>query len=294
MTTAPDSEQPVTPATRDLFDRRRRALRRARRPGLRGDWFGEQMGLQLLDRLSDVTRTFEDVLVIGARCPWLVEGLTSVPATAAARMSFIEQSDTLAARFGAINGEEDHLPVEPESFDCILWPGGLESVNDVPGALLRCRLALRGDGLLLGCFPGDGSFPLLRQIMRQTDSDVAVARMHPQLDARAMGDVLAKVGLTMTVVDCDRLTLSYAALDDLVADMRAAAWTNMLSGDVIPISRSGLQSAKAAFVATSENGRAMEQLRMVHFSGWSPHPDQPKAARRGSATISLAQALKAK
>ncbi|QJQ33660.1 methyltransferase type 12 [Sphingomonas lacunae] len=252
------------------------------------------MGQQLLDRLGDLTRTFANVLIIGRRCPSLIAGLAAIPATSNAQISFIEQSATLAERFGVIIGEEDQLPVEPDSFDCILWPGGLESVNDVPGALLRCRLALHGDGLLLGCFPGDGSFPLLRQVMRHSDGDVAVARMHPQLDARAMGDVLAKVGLTMTVVDCDRLTLSYASLADLVADLRSAAWTNMLSGAVRPITRQGLDWANSAFAAASDNGRALEQLRLIHFSGWSPHPDQPKAARRGSATMSLAKALRAR
>jgi hypothetical protein len=253
------------------------------------------MAQQLLDRLGDVTRTFDDVLIIGARCASLLDGLGSIPATANARITLMEQSPALAKRCGAVQGEEDALPVEPESYDCILWPGGLESVNDVPGALLRCRLALRGDGLLLGCFPGDGSFPLLRHIMRQSDSDLAVARMHPQLDARAMGDLLSKVGLTLSVVDCDRLTLAYTSLADLVADLRAAAWTNMLDGKALPVTRGGLRLAQAAFAdATAENGRAMELVRIVHFSGWSPHPDQPKPARRGSGTMSLARALKAK
>jgi hypothetical protein len=295
MTYNPRTHQDAPQDNRDLFDRSRRAMRRARLTGARGDWFGEQMAQQLLDRLGDVTRTFTDVLVIGARCPSLVDGLASIAATAGACVTIIEQSRALADRSGVAQGEEDNLPVEPESYDCILWPGGMESVNDVPGALLRCRLALRGDGLLLGCFPGDGSFPLLRHVMRQSDGELVVARMHPQLDARAMGDLLSKVGLTMSVVDCDRLTLAYASLTDLVADLRAAAWTNMLHGTVIPMTRTGLRMAFAAFAAaTGESGRATEQLRIVHFSGWSPHPDQPKAARRGSATVSLAEALKAK
>lgn len=281
-----------TEAPRDLFDRHRRALRRARAIGPRGDWFGEQMGAMLLDRLDDLSRSFSNVLVIGARNPALIAGLAHGKATSGAAVSVVEPSALLAAKVGAIVGAEDRLPVEPDSYDCILWPGGLESVNDVPGALLRCRLALRGDGLLLGCFVGDGSFPALRAALTTADVARPVARMGPQIDTRAMGDLLTRTGLTMGVADTERLSLSYANLDALVGDLRSGAMTNVLAGDVHRFRRSDWQTARAAFAAQAgEDGRTVEQVRFVHFSGWAPHPDQPKPARRGSATASLAAAL---
>lgn len=278
--------------TADIFSRERRALRRARSTGPRGSWFDDQMAEMLLDRLGDITRQFEHVLVIGARCPLLLRGLKSVPATANAQISVVEQSSRLAESKSAIWGDEDKLPVDPQSFDCILWPGGLESVNDVQGALLRCRLALKDDGLLLGCFAGDGSFPLLRSILHGSQSERIVARMQPQIDTRSLGDLLAGAGLSLAVTDTDRLTLSYATLSDLVADLRAAAWTNMLAGEVHPFSRAELSHAIDLFDASrNASGRCVEQLRLVHFSAWAPHRDQPRPARRGSGTISLTKAL---
>ena len=290
--TAPAEPAPAD-TDRDLFDRRRRATRRARAVGPRGDWFGEQMSAMLLDRIEDVTRTFERVLVIGSRTPALVDSLARLKATAGAEVTIIEQSDALAATSGATVGEEDRLPIEPESVDCILWPGGLESVNDVPGALLRCRLALKGDGLLLGCFPGDGSFPALRETLRIMDGEKAVARMHPQIDTRAMGDLLSRIGLTMAVADTEKLSLAYAALPDLIADLRAATWTNLLKGPLHPVSKAEFAAACLGFASAGDaGGRTVEQVRIVHYSGWAPHPDQPKPARRGSATVSLKSALK--
>lgn len=290
--TAPADPAPAE-TDRDLFDRRRRAARRSRRPGPRGDWFTDQISDMLLDRLEDLTRTFDRVLVIGARAPALLDGLRRIKATADAQVTMIEQSAALADAFGAMTGEEDRLPVEPESMDCILWPGGLESVNDVPGALLRCRLALKGDGLLLGCFPGDGSFPALRETLRAMDGAKAVARMHPQIDTRAMGDLLSRVGLTMAVADTEKLSLAYASLPDLIADLRASAWTNLLKGPIHPISKTGFAEACRAFSAAHDtSGRTVEHVRIVHYSGWAPHPDQPQPARRGSATVSLKAALK--
>lgn len=251
------------------------------------------MGSMLLERLSDVTRQFDDVLIIGARCPDLVNGLAAVTATAKARVTIIEPSPGLAQSQGAIQGDEDHLPVDPESFDCIIWPGGMESVNDVPTALLRCRLALKGDGLLLGCFPGDGSFPMLRRILNEDQGDRIIARMQPQIDTRSMGDLLTKIGLTMAVADTERLILSYQSLGDLVGDLRAAAWTNMLQGAIHPFGRHQHALVSSAFDRLrDESGRCREEVRIVHFSGWAPHASQPAPARRGSASMSLAEALK--
>ena len=249
----------------------------------------------LLDRLDDLTRTFETVLVVGGRNPELLAGLPHARATKGAQMHVIEQSALLARRHGFAVGEEDRLPIEPGQYDCILWPGGLESVNDVPGALLRCRLGLRGDGLLLGCLLGDGSFPALRAAMRAADGDRIVSRLHPQIDTRAMGDLLSRTGFAMAVADSERITLRYAGLADLVADIRAAALGNVLSGPIQPISRQGWGAACMAFATMADaDGRTAERVQFVHFSGWAPHPDQAGPARRGSATASLASVLRAR
>lgn len=283
----------------DLFDRTRRRVRRARMAGTAGDYLGQTIGELLAERLDDVAREFADVLLIGARDPALVAGL----ARRCTRLTLFDASPSIAAAAGgaaaaALSGDEDRLPVEPGQFDLIVWPGGLESVNDVPGALLRCRLALRPDGLLLGAFVGDGSFPSLRAAMQAADAGqdgaTAVARMHPQIEVRAMGDLLARAGLTLTVADVDRIALSYRSLNGLVADLRAAALTNVLAGPVHRLDRAAASRAGAAFAAMAgDDGRTAEVVRIVHFSGWAPHPDQPRPARRGSATASLADALKA-
>lgn len=276
----------TTPPARDLFDRRRRTIRRDRRVGTKGDYLGTVMAEQLLERLDDVSRSFTDALVIGGRNEGMVQSLIE----RSLRVTIVEPAPGLAAKSGAIASDEDRLPVEPESFDLVLWPGGLEGVNDVPGALLRARMALRPDGLLLGCFVGDGSLPQLRAAFALAEQQRPAARLHPQISAAAMGDLLQKIGLALPVVDVERLSLAYADLTSLVADLRVSALTNVLAGPVPRLSREGWCTAQAAF--TDGNTRTLETIRIVHFSGWAPHPDQPKAARRGSATASLADALR--
>ncbi len=276
----------MSDAPRDIFDRRRRA---ARRDGRRtaDDYIGALMAEQLLERLDDVTRSFHSVAVIGARNAALLAALDE----RGCRPTIVEPAPGLATSAGALNADEDQLPLEPESMDLILWPGGLDSVNDIPGALLRARLALRPDGLLLGCFVGDGSLRALRAALSVAERERPAARMHPQIALSSLGDLLQRVGLALTLVDVERHGIAYSALSRLVADLRAAALTNVLAGRVPALSRNNWRRAEAAFAAAGEGGRTIETLRIVHFSGWAPHDSQPRPARRGSATASLAHAL---
>jgi len=46
--------------------------------------------------------------------------------------------------------------------------------------------------------------------------------------------------------------------------------------------------------AADPDGRTAEQMAIVYLSGWKPDPSQAAPAKRGSATVSLAAALKGK
>ena len=266
----------MSSAAPDIFDRRRRHARRTARLGVE-DFIGRTIGDALIERLGDVTRRFRRALVLGARDETLVGALRDMVAVVEVRAG----------------GDEDQLDVEPGSYDLIVWPGGLESVNDVPGALLRARLALEPDGLLLGALVGDGSFPALRSALaRAAPQGAFVARMHPQIDVAAIGNLMQRCGLALPVIDVDRIDLAYRSVGGLIADLRATALTNLLAGPVHPVSRAGRQAMAAAFAAMGDGERTTEQLRIIHFSGWAPHDSQPQPARRGSATHSLGQALK--
>ncbi len=265
-----------------LFDERRRMVRRDR--ACAGDsWFDTLVTERLVERIDDVNRRFANALVIGARQPALVTALRQ----RCDRVDIVEPATLCAARAGTAPQSDERLDVEPESYDLVVWPLGLESLSDVPGALLRCRFALRPDGLLTGALFGDGSFPLLRRAMQAADRPAAVARMHPQLPLAAVGDLLQRCGLALVVSDVERLVLGYSSLDRLVADLRHAALTNMLAGPVRPLTRQGVARARAMF--DSEAGQ--ETARLILFSGWAPDASQPQPARRGSANASLARLL---
>ena len=244
----------------------------------------------LLDRLTMVTREFSRTLLIGAHDQTLIDHLRATGSD----LMIVEAGDQLAAASGALMVEADAIDLPFASFDLIVWPGGLDSVNDVPGALLRLRALLAPDGLLLGAFVGDGSLPRLRRAV-MTDGVRPIARLHPQIDLAAMGNLLQRVGFTLPVVDVDALTVRYGDWFALVRDLRAAGLAGRLAPAPPPLTRREVAAIAAAFTAQADpDGRVAERIRIVHFSGWAPHPDQPQPARRGSGTASLTEALRPK
>ena len=275
-----------------LFSPARHAAQRDRMGRLPADanFLAPIIAETLLDRLAMVTREFERVLLIGAHDAALIGALR----VRGGNLAIVEAGPKLAAASGAIVSEADAIDLPLASFDLIVWPGGLDAVNDVPGALVRLRALLAPDGLLLGAFVGDGSLPRQRRAV-MSDGVRPIARLHPQIDLAAMGNLLQRTGFTLPVVDVDALTVRYGDWFALVRDLRAAGLSSRLTPTPAPLTREEAARIAAAFAAQADpDGRVAEYFRIIHFSGWAPHPDQPKPARRGSAAASLADALKSK
>ena len=244
----------------------------------------------LRDRLSMVTRDFPRTLLIGAHDGALIDHLRA-HGTA---LTMLEAGPSLAAATGALVGEADAIDLPFASFDLIVWPGGLDAVNDVPGALIRMRALLAPDGLLLGAFVGDGSLARQRRAV-MADAVRSIARLHPQIDLSAIGNLLQRTGFALPVVDVEALTVRYRDWFALVRDLRAAGLSSRLAPAPPQLTRDESVRIAAAFAAQADaDGRIAEIFRIVHFSGWAPHPDQPQPARRGSGVASLAEALKPK
>lgn len=273
-----------------LFSPARRRAQRDRMAALPpgADFLAPIIAETLFDRLAMVTRAFPRALLIGAHDPALAAHLRA----GGSDVTIWEAGPRLAARAGATVGEAETIDLPLAGFDLIVWPGGLDAVNDVPGALVRLRALLAPDGLLLGALVGDGSLPRLRRAMA-AEGVRAIPRLHPQIDLAAMGNLLQRTGFALPVADVEALTVRYGDLFALVRDLRASGLASRLDPAPPPLTREEVACAVAAFQAQADpDGRVAESFRIVHFSGWAPHPDQPKPARRGSAAASLAEALK--
>ena len=238
----------------------------------------------ITERLAAVTRSFGDVLDLGC-----ADARFMPPA--GARVARCDAGFTFANRAGGVQADEDRLPFADGSFDLVVSAGVLDQVDDLPGALSLIRRVLRPDGLFLGAFIGAGSLSALRAAMREAEGDRPAARFHPGIDVRSAGDLLVRAGFALPVADVETLDVGYGDVGRLLGDVRGMAASNFLA-QRRSITRSTLASAAGAFAEAAQNGRTREQFRLVFLTGWAPDPGQPKAARRGSATASLAAALR--
>ena len=277
----------------DIFDRSLRARRRDRMlPGFAAhDFLHRAMLDELLERLGDVQRDLPEALLIG--CPddsarAALEGMGK-------RVACVDPAFLAARKAGGVQADEDVLPFAAASFDLVLACGTLDSVNDLPGALILMRRVLRPDGLMLAAFAGAGSLPRLKSALLAAEGDRPGQHVHPHVDVRAAGDLLSRAGFAMPVADGDMLTIRYGDIVRLMHDLRGMGAGNMLAHRPPPLTREVLMRAAAHFADSADpDGRIAEQMAIIYLSGWKPDPSQARPARRGSATMSLAEALKGK
>lgn len=248
------------------FDRSLRRLRRERaaRRFADADYLHRRVADELLDRLEGVRRPFADALVLGAMDGYLA-GLLR------ARGIVVTEADP--GKLAAVQSDEDMLPFGDGAFDLVVSVGVLDTVNDLPGALALILRALRPGGLFLGAMAGAGSLPRLRSAMLAADEvhSAAGARLHPQIDVRAAGDLLARAGFALPVADTEAVTVRFASLPSLIDDLREMAGTSVLADrPSLPLGRIALAAAMADFASHADpDGKVGERFEILYLTGWA-------------------------
>lgn len=164
---------------------------------------------------------------------------------------------------------DEETPSAFEEYDLIAHVLGLGTVNDLPGALIHARNALKEGGLFIAAFPGAGSLPAMRQIALQADGDRPAARMHPLVDNRAGTALLERAGFARKVVDSFPLNVRFSSLAQLISDLRDHGLTRSLTSPVPPLTREWRARAEAAFDAIrEEDGKVTETFEILVLTGW--------------------------
>ena len=254
----------------------------------------------LIDRLGSVARHFETAIAMMGVTGRLA-GKLAASGKAGAIYRIERVPEALASSrdrtIAGLVGDEEALPLRPESVDLIVSPLALTWTNDLPGALVQLRRALKPDGLLLAALAGGGTLNELRFAMTQAEAEItggASPRVMPFADVREIGALLQRAGFALPVTDRDVLTVRYATPLALFSDLKAMAASNVMIGrDRRPMSHRLLMRAAEIYAQTfaDPDGRIRATFEIISVSGWAPHASQQKPARRGSATVSLADAL---
>lgn len=247
---------------------------------------------QLVERLWDINRTFENCLVIGTRGIDLRKKFDS-------KVSHIFSMDNFLAPNNHIVAEEEFLPFCENSFDLIVSNITLHTINDLPGCLLQIRRCLKPDGLFLAAFYGGDTLKELRDILMRTEIDLmggASPRVFPFVSKQQVGALLQRAGFSLPVVDSDTHTVSYNTLHKLMHDLRGMGETNSM------IAREKNHLGKDFFTHASDlysqyypdkkdKKRIEASFEIIYLAGWAPHESQQKPLAPGSAQYSMADIL---
>ncbi|MBS9722407.1 methyltransferase domain-containing protein [Tianweitania sp. BSSL-BM11] len=250
----------------------------------------------LSERLATVDRRFADAATL-----FSLTGHAAAALQASGKVDHVTRVEALPELLEGSDGRiaaPETVPLEPESMDLIVSLLSLHEANDIPGTLIQIRRALRPDGLFLAAFPGAGTLAEMRDSFLQAEAELsggASPRVLPFADVRDGGGLLQRAGFALPVADLETLTVRYDNLFALMKDLRAMGAANPM------IARARKPASMALFMRASEiyaerysdpDGRIRATFSIVWLSGWAPHASQQKPAARGSATASLAEALK--
>jgi SAM-dependent methyltransferase len=269
-----------------IFDRNLLRARRRRAAALGPATFLiDRVAEDFSDRLATVLRRFELAVDLGTPTDAVRRALA-----ASGKVDRIIATDVIVA-------DEEALPFRDGSLDLVVSALALQFVNDLPGALIQIRRALKPDGLLLAALVGGDTLTELRDAFAAAEAEIeggVSPRVAPFADLRDLGALLQRAGFALPVTDVDRLTVRYASPFALMHDLRRMGATNALvERRRRPLKRATL--ARMAEIYCERFADADERIRatfeIVWLSGWAPHESQQQPLRPGSAQHRLADAL---
>ena len=282
-----------------VFDRLavRRRRDRAGRSAEPATFLFDTIAERLTDRLDDLRRSFADALILGALGGRLAELVAAQPGLRTLITADLSEALARRAAGPAVVADEEALPFAAGAFDLIMGGFSLHAVNDLPGALVQARRALRPDGLFLAAMAGGQTLFELRRALIEAEAEIeggASPRVAPFAELRDAGALLQRAGFALPVADQDTITVSWPDALALMADLRAMGEANALSERLRrPTRRATLLAAAGRYreLFGDDRGRIPATFQILYLTGWAPGPGQQKPLAPGSAAARLADAL---
>lgn len=282
-----------------IFDRRLLIRRRARHAGgaEAHDFLLRRAGEDISLRLDAVSREFPLALNLGAHHGLLSRLLDEKPqigevVSADACLPLLEQS-----RGKLVISDEEFLPFRQGALDLVVSGLSLHLVNDLPGALVQIRRALKPDGLFLAAVLGGRTLHELRHAFALAEEEIdggVSPRVAPFADVRDYGSLLQRAGFALPVTDTDEVSVTYATPFELMNELRAMGAGNfMTERRKVPLKRRTLLRAAEIYAEAfpAKERRVAATFEIIYLTGWAPDASQPKPLRPGSARARLADAL---
>jgi NADH dehydrogenase [ubiquinone] 1 alpha subcomplex assembly factor 5 len=276
----------------EVFDR---ALLRRRRdraaPHINQyDFLYAEVGEHLMERLSVVKKDLPLVVSLG--------GAPNATFEKRAGTEHVIRMDTSLLMKPDVVADEEFLPFRANSIDGVISNLNLHWINDLPGALLQIRQALKPDGLFMAALLGNESLKELRQCLMESELEItggASPRVSPFADAHDIGALMQRAGFALPVVDSDKITVQYSNPLKLMQDLRGMGASNATYNRLMrPTRRSVIMKASQLYHEkfADADGFVPATFHVIYVIGWAPDASQPKPLQPGSSKNNLAEALK--
>jgi malonyl-CoA O-methyltransferase len=186
-----------------------------------------------------------------------------------------------ASRPDFICGDTERLPMAAASVDLIVSNLTLQWCNPM-AAFAEFRRVLRPGGLLMFTSFGPDTLREVRVAWSGIDN---LPHVHGFLDLRDVGDLLLASGFADPVVDVDRMTRHYAAVTDVMRELKQIGAHNVAFG------RARGLTGKRRFAAFSQAYETMRETKgvpatyeVVFGHAWAPSEERARP-RDGDAMI---------
>lgn len=196
------------------------------------DFLVQQVAENIAERLEDSSRQFPVVLDLGCRFGQLSSMLCGKSSIGTVIQTDISQQMLSKASGLRVQADEEYLPFADETFDLIISVLNLHTVNDLPGALIQLRKALKPDGIFIAALFGGETLTELRQSLMTAEIEAergVVPHIAPFINTKDAGMLMQRAGFDMPVADSHNVIVSYENIFSLMKDIRGMGESNILT-----------------------------------------------------------------
>lgn len=221
---------------------------------------------QILDRLKDIKRSFNNTLIIS---------------DFATELENMESGDT---------------PAQQPPHDCIISLFNLHRDEHPQNQLQEILQRLKPDGLFIGVLFGDGALKELKQAMVNTEMSLTNGchqRTIPLMTKQQAGALLQEAGFALPVIDSETINVGYRNINSLYKDLRAMGETNsLMDRDKTILPKHFFSNVEDEYKKNFfEDKKYLATYEVIFCTGWSPHENQQQPLRPGSGQTSLKDVL---